>query len=67
MKLYYSLFIHKWTFHLIPSLHLYIETNSPLSHDRVVKDGVSGVYFSIQWGKWLITIGVYKKLKIWKN
>jgi len=67
MKLYYSLFIHKWTFYLIPSLNLYVESNSPLEHHRLIKDGISGVYFSIQWGKWLITIGVYKKLKIWKN
>lgn len=63
MKFYYSKFIHKWSFHLIPSIHLYVETNSPLEHQRLIKDGVNGIYLSLQWGKWLFTIGLYKKLK----
>ena len=63
MKFYYSFFIHKWSFHLIPSIHLYVESNSPLEHQRLIKDGVNGVFFSLQWGKWLLTLGIYKKLK----
>lgn len=63
MKLHYSSYVHQWSFHIIPTLHIYFESHSPLEHRRLTKDGMSGIYVSFQWGKWLHTIGLHKKLK----
>ena len=49
-------------FHILPSIHLYSESHSPYSHGRFWKDGISGLYLSFQWGKWLLTLGLSKKL-----
>ena len=62
MKLYYSTHPHKWIFHLIPSINLYFESFSPLEHKRFLRDGMSGLYLSFQWGKWLLITGIYKKI-----
>lgn len=62
MKFHFSTSTHKWSFHIIPSIHLYIESNSPYDHDKFWKDGMSGLYLSLQWGRWLLTLGLYKKL-----
>ena len=62
MKFYFSKIVQKWSFHIIPSIHLYTESHSPYGHGRFWKDGISGLYFSFQWGKWLLTLGLYKKL-----
>jgi hypothetical protein len=62
MKLHYSSYTHQWMFHIIPTLHIYFESHSPLEHRRLIKDGISGIYISFQWGKWLHTIGVHKKI-----
>jgi hypothetical protein len=62
MKFYYSTFTHRWLFHFIPTINLYLESHSPNDHKRFWQDGMSGLYLSFQWGKWLLTIGFYKKL-----
>ena len=62
MKLYSHLFTEAWAFHIIPSVHLYFETNSPLSHGKIWKKGLNGLYLSLQWGKWLYTVGITKKI-----
>jgi hypothetical protein len=63
MKLHYSSYTQKWLFHIIPTLHIYFESHSPLEHRRLIKDGMSGIYVSFQWGKWLHTVGIHKTIK----
>lgn len=62
MKLYSNFSHETWAFHIIPSIHLYFETNSPLSHRNIWKKGLNGLYLSLQWGKCLYTVGIYKKI-----
>jgi hypothetical protein len=62
MKFHFDIFKHEWMFHILPSIHLYSESHSPYSHGRFWKDGISGLYLSFQWGKWLLTLGLSKKL-----
>ena len=62
MKFYHSFFKQKWTFHIIPSIHLYFDSHSPFEHKRFWQDGISGLYLSFQWGKWLFTIGLHKEI-----
>jgi hypothetical protein len=61
MKLHYSSFTNKWTFHIIPTIHLFFDSHSPFEHKRFLKDGLAGLYLSFQWGKWLFTIGLHKE------
>ncbi len=61
-EFYFVKHIHKWCFHILPSIHLYIESHSPYDHDRFWKYGISGVYMSFQWGKWLYILGLCKKM-----
>jgi len=49
--------------HILPSFHIYFESNSPLEHKNVLKDGIGGLYFSFQWIKWLFTWGIFIKPK----
>ena len=59
---YSDLFIQQWAFHIIPSIHLYFESRHPFNHGKIWNTGISSLYLSLQWGKWLYTIGIYKKL-----
>jgi len=58
---------YKWELNLIPHIKLYLESNSPLNHNRLLLDGISGIYFSIGWIKWELSIGVYKSLRTYKK
>jgi hypothetical protein len=63
MKFYFITTKNKWTFNIIPSIHLYFETNQPSNHRNFWKGGINGLYLSFEWGNFHLTTGIFKKLK----
>lgn len=62
MKIHLGYTTQYWTFHIIPNIQLYYESHSPLSHGAMFKTGISGLYLSGLWGKWQVTIGIFKNI-----
>jgi hypothetical protein len=55
IKVYKTVYTHKWSFHWIPSIQLYSESHS------LTPQSMNGLYFSIQFAKWEFVIGFYNK------
>lgn len=62
MKFYSDLHAEPWSVHLLPFLDFYFDAHSPHSHKRLFKDGIHGLYFSLTWLKWTLTIGIHKTI-----
>ena len=59
MKTYFNVNTQQWSFHLLPTIDIYLETHSPKSF----KDGFVGLYLCVTWLKWSITTGTFRSLK----
>ena len=63
MITFYSNFhTHEWSLYLLPSINLYLESNSPYLHDKFMIDGINGGFLTIIFLKWQYTVGLYKKI-----
>ena len=59
MKLHFNTLTHQWSFHLLPTIDIYLETHSPKSF----ANGFVGLYLSLTWFKWSVITGIYRSIK----
>jgi hypothetical protein len=62
MKIYSHFIINQWSIHILPTLDLYFERQSPYVHDKSFIDGLNGFYISFTWLKWNLLFGVHKTI-----
>lgn len=63
MRFHFYFRTEQWAIHIIPTFDFYFETKEPISHKGYWKYGLSGIYLSMSWLKWSITLGTYQRLK----
>ena len=59
MKSHFNTITHQWSFHLLPTIDIYLETHSPKSF----ANGFVGLYLSLTWFKWSVITGIYRSIK----
>ena len=59
MKTFFNAQTHQGSFHLLPTIDIYLETHSPKSF----ANGFVGLYLSLTWFKWSVITGIYRRIK----